>query len=70
MPRNILELRHCWNTQGQGHYNEATWKVFPALLMWSILKERNRRLFEDLSYVFCLKLFLEFYIRLDCSVCS
>jgi hypothetical protein len=53
---NILELLHCWKTQGQGHSNKAIWKVILALLMWSIWRERNWCLFEDCeSNVLCLK---------------
>jgi hypothetical protein len=56
MPSNILELLHCWKTQGQGHSKEANWKIIPALLTLIIWRERNRRLFEDLeSNVLCLK---------------
>jgi hypothetical protein len=46
MPNNIQELLHCWKVQGRGHPKEVIWKVILALLMWSIWRERNRRIFE------------------------
>jgi hypothetical protein len=47
MPSNIIELLQCWKTQGRGQSKEAIQKVIPTLLMWIILRERNRRFFED-----------------------
>jgi hypothetical protein len=47
MPSNIQELLHCWIVQGRGHPREAIWKLICALLMWSIWKEMNLRIFED-----------------------
>jgi hypothetical protein len=56
MPNNIQEFLHCWKVQGRGHPKEAIWKVIPALLMWSIWREMNRRIFEDSeTNVFFLK---------------
>jgi hypothetical protein len=46
-PGNVPQLLHCWKFLGHGYPREAIWKVIPALLMWSIWRERNRRIFED-----------------------
>jgi hypothetical protein len=55
---NVPQLLNCWKFFGYGHPREVMWKVIPALLMWSILRERNRRLFEDSeSNVLLLKSF-------------
>lgn len=41
MPGNILQFLHCWKFQGRGHPREVIWKVIPALLMWSVWKEKS-----------------------------
>jgi hypothetical protein len=46
-PGNVPQLLHCWKFIGHGHHREAFWKVIPALLMWSIWRERNRWIFEN-----------------------
>jgi hypothetical protein len=71
MPSNIVELLQCWKTQGWRHSKEAIWKVIPILLMWSIWRKTNQRLFEDREYnVLQLKSsFLEYPLRLDCNIC-
>jgi len=43
-------LLNCWKFLGHEHPGEAIWKVIPAFLMWSIWRERNRRIFEDNEY--------------------
>jgi hypothetical protein len=62
MPNNILELLHCWKTQGRGHSNQAIWKVIPTLLIQSILrgkKKKFKKISDSLkdckSNVLCLK---------------
>jgi hypothetical protein len=47
MPNNIQELLHCWKAQRRGHPKETIWKAIPVLLMWSIWRVRNCRIFED-----------------------
>jgi hypothetical protein len=44
---NVPQLLHCWKFLGHGHPREAIWKAIPALLMWGIWREKNRRIFED-----------------------
>jgi hypothetical protein len=46
MPNNVQEWLHYWKIHGQGHSQEAIWKVIFVLLIWSIWRERNWRLFE------------------------
>jgi hypothetical protein len=46
-PGNVSQLLNCWKFHGHGHLREAIWKVIPTLLMWSIWRERNCRIFED-----------------------
>jgi hypothetical protein len=44
---NVPQLLHCWEFLGHGHPREAIWKVIPALLMWSIWRERKCWIFGD-----------------------
>jgi hypothetical protein len=71
MPSNILQLLHCWKYLGREHPKVAIWKVIPALLMWSIWREWNCRLFEDSeTNVFFLKSSFLISFGLDYCICS
>jgi hypothetical protein len=39
-PGNVSQLLQCWKFFRHGHPREAIWKVIPALLMWSIWREK------------------------------
>lgn len=58
MLSNILELLHCWKTQGRGHFKEAIYNVIPGFLgsLCGVFGERNQLFFEDCeSNLLCLK---------------
>jgi hypothetical protein len=66
--KNILELFQCWKAQGQRQSKEATWKVIPTLLIWSIWRERNQRLFENCESNVLLLKSSSLRTLLDCAV--
>jgi hypothetical protein len=42
----VAELLFSW-WNGLGRHSSDIWNLVPACLMWSIWKERNQRIFED-----------------------
>jgi hypothetical protein len=47
-PKRIMDLLFGWYN-GCGKHVSAIWNLVPLCLMWTIWRERNRRIFEDVE---------------------
>ena len=48
MPRSILAMFDCWLT-GAGK-RSCIWRLLPHCVMWTLWRERNARLFENVEH--------------------
>jgi hypothetical protein len=46
MPRGVVNLLHCWWSEGRSS-SVVAWKMVPLCIMWCLWSERNGRFFED-----------------------
>jgi hypothetical protein len=51
LPAKVLDMLAGWHNWF-GRRSSAVWNLAPLCVMWSLWKERNRRIFEDLEKPF------------------
>jgi hypothetical protein len=51
MPRTVLDLLTTWGAFFGHDLAKKVWQLVPHCVLWSIWRERNARLFEDVETV-------------------
>ena len=49
MPKMVVDLLAYWKGRFARHCNVDIWNAIPLCIMWTIWKERNYRVFEDVE---------------------
>ncbi|WMV40902.1 hypothetical protein MTR67_034287 [Solanum verrucosum] len=49
VPGRTGQALESWNMEGSGSTDKSRWKIVPAVIWWTIWKERNSRNFDNKS---------------------